>query len=304
VLEKRLAETVAFPGQLTEPSMRQILLFVFLVLAVPVLAQQQVNIIELRHRTVEDVLPVLQPLVEPGGAISGMSGQLIIRTSPGNLDDLKKVLAAIDRPPRQLLIRVSQSREMDSRQGNFGVTGSAELGGNVRIVSPGGRAPGGAGVEIQSGGSAVKVQGGSVRRSSESRADQFVKVMDGGQAFIQVGRSLAVPFRRVTLRPDGVTVTDSVVYRDIGQGFSAVPRLVGDQVTVEISPQFDSPGSGGRGSVDTQNLTTTISGRLGDWIELGGSAQQMQGDESRMTGKASTEMRDTRSVWLLIEELP
>ncbi len=283
--------------------MRQILFFVFLVLAVPALAQQHVNIIELRHRTVEDVLPVLEPLVEPGGAISGMSGQLIIRTSPGNLEDLKKVLAAIDRTPRQLVIHVSQNRAVDSRHGELGVSGNVELGDDVRIVAPGGTMYGGAGGEIRHGGSTVAAQGGNVRRSSESRADQFVKVMDGGQAFIQVGRSLAVPFRRVTARPDGVTVTDSVVYRDIGQGFSAVPRLVGDKVTVEISPQFDSQGSSGRGSVDTQLLTTTVSGRLGEWIELGGSAQQMQGTENRMTGKASGEMRDTRSVWLLIEEV-
>lgn len=283
--------------------MRQILFFIFLVLAAPALAQQHVNIIELRHRTVEDVLPVLQPLVEPGGAISGMSGQLIIRTSPGNLEDLKKVLAAIDRTPRQLVIHVSQNRAVDSRHGGMGVSGNVELGDDVRIVAPGGTMYGGAAGEIRHGGSTVTAQGGNVRRSSESRADQFVKVMDGGQAFIQVGRSLAVPFRRVSARPDGVTVTYSVVYRDIGQGFSAVPRLVGDKVTVEISPQFDSQGSSGRGSVDTQLLTTTVSGRLGEWIELGGSAQQMQGTENRMTGKASGEMRDTRSVWLLIEEV-
>ena len=101
--------------------MRQILFFVFLVLAVPALAQQHVNIIELRHRTVEDVLPVLEPLVEPGGAISGMSGQLIIRTSPGNLEDLKKVLAAIDRTPRQLVIHVSQNRDSESRDTSAGM---------------------------------------------------------------------------------------------------------------------------------------------------------------------------------------
>lgn len=283
--------------------MRQILFFVFLVLAVPALAQQQVNIIELRHRTVEDVLPVLEPLVEPGGAISGMSGQLIIRTSPDNLKDLKKVLAAIDRTPRQLLIHVSQNRAVDSRHGELGVSGNVALGDDVRIVAPGGTMYGGTGSEIRHGGSTVTAQGGSVRRSSESRADQFVKVMDGGQAFIRVGRSLAVPFRRITARPDGVTVTDSVVYRDIGQGFSAVPRLVGDKVTVEISPQFDSQGSSGRGGVDTQNLTTTVSGRLGEWIELGGSAQQMHGTENRMTGKASGEKLDTRSIWLMIEEV-
>jgi len=278
--------------------MRMFLVVAFLAFAVSAQAQQQVVILPLHHRTVEDVLPVLEPLLEPGGALSGMNGQLIIRTSPGNLEDLKKVLAVIDRPPRQLLIRVSQTRETDTRQGQLGVSGKVGIGDDVRIVAPGGGKSGGG----RHGDSGLTVYGENTRRSAEGRADQFVRVMDGGQAFIHVGRSLAVPFRRITARPDGVTVTDSIVYRDIGQGFSAVPRLVGDKVTVEISPQFDSQGSNGRGSVDTQLLTTTVSGRLGEWIELGGSAQQMQGTENRMTGKASGEMRDTRSVWLMIEE--
>ena len=64
--------------------MRMFLVVAFLAFAVSAQAQQQVVILPLHHRTVEDVLPVLEPLLEPGGALSGMSGQLIIRASPGN----------------------------------------------------------------------------------------------------------------------------------------------------------------------------------------------------------------------------
>ena len=276
--------------------MRPFLLFALLVIAMPALAGQQVEIIELHHRTVEDVLPVLQPLLEPGGALSGMSGQLIVRASERNLAELKKVLAVIDRPPRQLVIHVSQNRGVDSRQQSLGVSGNVEIGDNVRIAGPGAAAPGDAGVEVRQGGSRVGVQGGDVRRSGEERTDQFVRVMDGGEALIRIGRSLAVPFRRVTAGPGGVTVTGGVVYRDIGQGFHAVPRLTGDRVTVEISPQFDSPGDRGGGDADTQRLTTTVTGRLGEWIELGGSSQLTQGAETRSTGMASGEMRDTRGI--------
>ena len=282
--------------------MRAFFVVVFLAFAATALAQQQVVILPLHHRTVEDVLPVLEPLLEPGGAISGMSGQLIIRASGPNLQDLKKVLAAVDRPPRQLLIRVRQTRETDSLSEKFGLSGNVELGGNVRIVAPGGRPPGGIGV--RHGDSGLTVHGENARRGGESGADQFVRVMDGGQAFIQVGRSLAVPFRRIRVRADGVKVTEGVEYRDIGQGFYALPRLAGENVTVEITPRYDSQESGGRDSVDTQLLSTTVTGRLGQWIEIGGSAQQDQRSDAGLTGMASSEMRDTRSVWLLVEELP
>ncbi len=280
--------------------MRMFLVVTFLAFAVSALAQQQVVILPLHHRTVEDVLPVLEPLLEPGGALSGMSGQLIVRTSPGNLQDLKKVLAAIDRPPRQLLIRVSQTRASDTRQSRFGVSGDVGIGDDVRVVVPGGGRPGG----VRQGDAGLTVYGEKTRRSGEGRADQFVKVMDGGQAFIQVGRSLAVPFRSVTVRADGARVTQGVVYRDIGQGFYAVPRLAGENVTVEITPRYDSQESGGRSDVETQLLSTTVTGRLGQWIEIGGSAQQDQRRDEGLTGAASSGMRDTRGVWLLVEEQP
>ncbi|WP_374491627.1 secretin N-terminal domain-containing protein, partial [Zoogloea sp.] len=55
-------------------------------------AQQEVEIVPLKSRTVDQVLPVLQPLVEPGGAVSGMNNQLIIKGSRRNREQLKQVL--------------------------------------------------------------------------------------------------------------------------------------------------------------------------------------------------------------------
>ena len=284
--------------------MRLFLAVAFLALALPALAQEQVVILPLHHRTVEDVLPVLEPLLEPGGALTGMSGQLIIRTSPGNLEDLKKVLAAVDRPPRQLLIHVSQTRQTDSRAKNLGVAGSVKIGDDVRVASPGVGKSSGPGVSVRGGGPWLTAYGEDTRRTSRGRADQFVRVMDGGQAFIEVGRSLAVPFRSVRVRPDGVRIGEGVVYRDVGQGFYAVPRLVGRNVTVEITPRYDSLKGDSRLDVDTQTLMTTVTGRLGEWIEVGGSAQGEHGTDTGLTGMAGSAMSDTRGIWLMIEDVP
>jgi hypothetical protein len=171
----------------------------------------------------------------------------------------------------------------------------------VEIAGPdGGTMRGGSGVKIREGGSSVSVYGRDTRRTTQGSTDQFVRVMDGSEAFIRIGRSLAVPFRRIAVRPGGVRVSEGVVYMDVGQGFFAVPRLVGDRVSIEIRPFFDSPGQGL--DVETQELSTTVTGRLGEWIELGGSAQQGREDTGQLTGAGSIETRDTRSVWLLVEE--
>ena len=97
-------------------------------------------------------------------------------------------------------------------------------------------------------------------------------------------------------------VSDSIVYRDLGQGFYAEPRLAGERVTLDISPFNDAPGPGG--SVQTQRLSTTVSGRLGEWIELGGSGQQTNAQGQGALSVGTREVRDNRSVWLKVEEVP
>lgn len=279
--------------------MRLALLFALLMVAMPVLAAQQLEIIELRHRTVEEVLPALEPLLEPGGALSGMNGHIMVRASARNIEELRRVLSVIDRPARQLVIRVSQTRQATDRRQGLSVSGQAEIGDGARIVAPG--ETGGAGLEVRGGGGAVGVYGSEVRRDATGGADQFVRVMDGAEAFIRVGRSLAVPFRRVATGPGGARMSQGVVYVDVGQGFTAVPRVSGDRVTIEISPRFESLAGHGR-DVDTQSLTTTVSGRLGEWIELGGGTLRSAESSSSLTGAASRDALDTRSVWLLVEE--
>lgn len=272
--------------------------------AKPALAQQEVEIIDLRNRTVEQVLPVLQPMVEPGGALSGMGNQLILRASRRNREQLKQILATIDKPLRRLVIRVSQTREGDSSGRDTSVSGNLGIGSNVRIIQSGNGRDGGGNIEIRRGDSSVNARVLDTRTVSSSTSGQMVQVVEGGRAFIQVGQSVPVPLRQAVVGPSGVMVTESLVYRDIGQGFYAEPHLAGDRVTLDISPQNDSPGSYGPGSVNTQRLTTTVSGRLGEWISLGGVNQESTGRDRANLGISTREVRDNRGVWLKVEELP
>ncbi len=84
-------------------------------------AQQELEIIPLRSQTVDQVLPTLLPLVEPGGTLTGMNDQLFLRASARNREEIRRVLATIDRPSRRMIIRVSQNRESEasSRRESF-----------------------------------------------------------------------------------------------------------------------------------------------------------------------------------------
>ena len=265
-------------------------------------AQQQLEIINLKSRTADQVLPQLRPFIEPGGTLSGMNNQIFIRASDANRRQIKELLAAIDRPPRRLVISVRQDADSAASARGGEVSGRVRSG-DVRIESRR-TVIGGSGVEVRRGDDVVRGQVYDSRSAGSERVAQQVQVVEGGKAYINVGTSVPVPLRQVVLTPGGAVVSDTVVYRDLGTGFSAEPQLAGDNVTLTISPTHDTPGSHGPGSANIQRLTTTVSGRLGEWIDLGGSVEERSGEEAG-TLRYSTRGGSTgRRVQLKVEELP
>ncbi|MGP1676919.1 MAG: secretin N-terminal domain-containing protein, partial [Burkholderiales bacterium] len=77
----------------------------------------ELEVITLKYRSAEQVIPVIRPLLAPGGSVSGMQNQLILRTTSANLKDLKKVLASLDTLPRRLMISVRQDAQAANAQG-------------------------------------------------------------------------------------------------------------------------------------------------------------------------------------------
>ncbi len=87
-------------------------------------------------------------------------------------------------------------------------------------------------------------------------------------------KELNKAMRQVVYGAGGVVLAESVVYRDIGSGFVALPMPAGERVTVEISPQQESvTTSASDPTIRSSRIVTTVAGRLGEWIVLGGSGQ-------------------------------
>ncbi len=182
-----------------------------LLFAWPAAAQQELEIIPLRSQTVDRVLPTLLPLVEPGGTLIGANDQLFLRASQRNREEIKRVLATIDRPSRRLIIRVSQNRESE------GASRGGEVSGRV-VIGDGAR-------------SNVDARLWDRQGTRSENAGQLVQTVEGGQAFIQVGRTLPIPMRQATIGPGGAVISETVVFHDIGRGFFATParqRRAGD----------------------------------------------------------------------------
>lgn len=241
---------------------------------------QALETLTLRHRTADQIMPVLQPLLDPGGSLAGAGNKLFVRTSARNLADLRRVLDSLDQPLRRLMISVRHGGEL------VGQAGGAELAGRVGT-----------------GGAEVGARAYSSRSSREENLVQQVQTVEGARAFINVGQSLPLPLQQVVLTPAGAVVSRTVVFQELGTGFHAEPRLAGDRVTLDISPRHDTPGPV-PGSANLQRLSTTVSGRLGEWLPLGGSVQDTAGEQAGTVHYGTRNARDTRRIWLKVDELP
>src|SRR5262245_11422047 len=74
---------------------------------------QSLTVIDLKYRRAEDLIPVLQPLLEQGGALTGQDYKLFVRASGSNLAQLRSAVAQLDKQQRQMLVSVRRSTALD-----------------------------------------------------------------------------------------------------------------------------------------------------------------------------------------------
>jgi type II secretory pathway component GspD/PulD (secretin) len=270
-------------------------------------AQEAVlEVIPLRHRTAAELIPIIQPLLVRDGSVSGFQGQLIVRTTPANLAEIKRILASVDTAPRQLIITVRQDADLDQSRSAAEVSGSVG-GDRGRVTVPGGPDSRGGSVVLREGDASVRLQVLEGSRSLSDRNTQSVRIMEGREAFVRIGQSMPVRERQVQRSVVGGRVVEQVVettqFRDAATGFYVLPRVSGDRVTLDISPQRETLSKPPHGGVSVQSMVTTISGRLGEWMEIGGIGVDASGQQSVLLGRTTTASRSSGRVLVKVEEV-
>lgn len=264
------------------------------------------EVIPLHYRTAPEVIPIIQPMLAREGSVSGYQGQLVVRTTPANLEEIKRVLASLDTAPRQLLVSVRQDAEGGRSRSAAEISGS--IGGeHGRVTVPGGRDPRGGNVVLREGDDNVRLHVLEGSGSRSERDTQSVRVMEGREAYLRIGQSVPVRERQVQRSVVGGRVVEQVVesvqYRDATGGLYVRPRVSGDRVTLDISAQRESLSKQVHGGVNVQSLVTTVSGRLGEWIEIGGTSRDASGQQSVLLGRTATATRASGRVLIKVEEV-
>ena len=242
---------------------------------------QPIEVLDLRYRTAEDVLPLLRPFVEPGGALSGEGSQLFLRTSPANATQVRQMLAMLDRPPRQLEITVRQDLAGEETQRTVNADGS------VVVTS-------------RRSSSSLNVEAGGSRTEGTRRVGQSIRVIEGGRAVIGIGVAIPFTFNQWVATPQGLSEVRATSYYEAVTGFAVRPLLAGEVVTLELSPTDVALAP--RGIEHTQ-LMTRVQGRLGEWIAVGGADLA---EQARRGGVLSSDARTAssqRGVWVRVDDV-
>ncbi|HSB49319.1 MAG TPA: hypothetical protein VLD15_07380, partial [Burkholderiales bacterium] len=90
---------------------------------------------------------------------------------------------------------------------------------------------------------------------------------------------------------------------DAASGVYVRPRVAGDRVTVDVSAQRESLSSQPHRGVNVQGVVTTVSGRLGEWIEIGGIGRETRAERSELLGRSSATAREARRMLIKVEEM-
>ncbi|OGS92620.1 MAG: hypothetical protein A2Z95_07250 [Gallionellales bacterium GWA2_60_18] len=268
-------------------------------------AWAELEVIALKHRNAEELLPIIRPLLDGDDVASGMNSQLILRTSPKRLTEIKKLLESLDVAPRRLRITVMQDVDSDTIARLTEVSGSIGIGKDARLSVPGSGDTSGLNVELGQGQDKLRARVTSTRSLENDHKTQQLQVLEGNRALVRSGQSVPVAQRQVIQRPWGTEVIDSTQYQQVDSGFYVLPRVNGDRVTLEVGAQNDALVSGGSTypTTRTQQASSTVSGRLGEWLVVGGTGQQNDIDDGTITTRSASRSQERRNVLIKVEEI-
>jgi type II secretory pathway component GspD/PulD (secretin) len=140
----------------------------------------------------------------------------------------------------------------------------------------------------------VDIHDSNMQRAQTSRSR--VQALEGRPAYINSGSR--IPLQTTERYYDGVVSFErrTSQLQDITRGFYVVPRLQGDEVTLEVVQHDNRPGQR-LGVINTQSAGTVVRGRLGEWVELGGvhtSVNSRQGGIGQSVNSLGDENRAIR----------
>lgn len=222
------------------------------------------EVLPLFNRSASELLPLLRPALDDSDLLVSDGRQLVVKTSPERLGQLKRLLQQLDKPQQNLLITVLQGVQLSAEQLN---------------------------------NRAIRTY-----QTQEFAKDstQILRTLSGSPAYIKIGQ--AYPVQKVQISQDRYgypNVSTRTEYQPVSTGFAVVPQLLGQDVLLDIAPWSDTWHRNGQ--IQTQGTQARITAKLGEWVELGEVNSSIDGEGNKNLAHIWQTSDDERRILLKVE---
>lgn len=234
------------------------LLLLFVLLSNLAIAEQTIEVIPLSSRPASEVQQLLAPFLESSDRVIADGSNLLVRTTPERLAEIRKFIKQLDKPLTNLTITVIQSRDVTADELNAAA--------NIQLTVPR--------HDLSTATGRITGQYSQFQDSHSNENRQIIRTLEGNTAYIKAG--VAYPLESVQ-RYDAYgrpVISTGVELIDVTTGFAVTPRLAGNQAVLEVSPWSDTFNASGQ--IETRNVHSTIKVNLGEWVELGAINESRQ----------------------------
>lgn len=281
--------------------MKRLLKMCGLVLMVSAVQAASLSIIQLQHRTADEVIPAVEPMLGADDGISGQGFKIFLQSSPQTLARVKDMIEVLDIPAKILQVSVFQGSKRDLDEISVSANVQFENGdANVDIGNEGHESDSAGGsITYSTTKGNASINSISTQKSLRGNPIHQVRVTEGTEAYIETGERIPYFYGAAWRGRRGFA--GSIEYKDAITGFYVLPRVRGDNVILEINPFKSTQSSTGRDNVDTQSAGTTITGSAGGWLLVGGVTEQVEQAQSATGTTVATESRSSSSIWIKVD---
>lgn len=225
-------------------------------------AAHPIEIIQLKNRQAQTIIPMIKPMLSPGAKVSGSKYTLIVKTDPQNFTEIKKIVDALDKPAKTFIITIKRDHEYHNR--------------HEKIL-------------------------GQTDTKGYGNGNQAIRVLEGHEAFIKTGEEVPFQGlatnsltgnNAVYTQYKDVTTGFYVKPRMVGHG----------QVLIKLRQQRMRLNRNGRQRVLSQSTDTTVTAPIGQWVQIGGISQRSsRSRETNVVYRTRDKNDSNMGIWLKIE---
>ncbi len=233
------------------------------------------KIITLKHRFANEIVSAIEPFMLAGESVSAIDNHILLKAFPDHIEEVEMLIETLDQPLKTYKISVSQQEDESLDTNDISAQAGVTIGNGRRKRGQ------------------VDVLLDDTKQSRKQNTEQFLRVMDGQFAFIQVGEIVAFTQQWIDLSQRYPQLQSLVSFRDVTTGFAVRPRSIGDAIELEIMPRMMRASGGG--VIDFKEISTIVRVQPNTWVDIGG-IMESQDELSRAILSKQQVSRKNKSI--------